>query len=415
MALRRARSEGVSRSGNPSARKRIILLGWYGSDNTGDEAVLQAVVDALQERGFTDLHVLSTNPTKTAARLGLSSTPRSFFSLASLRALRGADAIVLGGGGLIQDGTSVYNMPMYAGWVAVARLFGLQVIGWGLGVEPLHTLLGRLLARFICTQADYFSVRDALSKRLLMRAGVPAEHIKITADPAFLIVSSEKGAIGHQAERPSVIFCLRSLSDNHPGINLHYLLPVSVRKRLGLGWQPPAERVGRLVDGLARAILICTQEFGARVMLLPLWPGRDDAMIGAVEQAAMQMGVTERSIEKVDAPINPHKVAALVGRADLLVSMRLHALIFAATQGVPSLALSYARKMRGQMRLLGAERWVVEVERRTPPPEEIEMKLKLLWAMRAEESERLKSAAMLARQRAESDADAIAVLLLGTE
>src|SRR5205814_4151378 len=104
----------------------------------------------------------------------------------------------------------------------------------------------------------------------------------------------------------------------------------------------------------------------------------------------------------------PGQFSGYVGKADLLVSMRLHALIFAAVQGVPMLAVSYARKVRGLMRELGFERWVVEVETRTAHPEELEMKLRQLWGMRHAEGERLKRAAAHAREIAEADAEEIA-------
>jgi polysaccharide pyruvyl transferase WcaK-like protein len=91
--------------------------------------------------------------------------------------------------------------------------------------------------------------------------------------------------------------------------------------------------------------------------------------------------------------------------------MRLHALIFASRAGVPMLALAYARKMRGAMRLLRAERWVVEVESRTPPAEELEMKLRLLWHRRSEEGARVREASGRARARAQADAAHIAAII----
>jgi polysaccharide pyruvyl transferase CsaB len=394
-----------------SKRTRIVLLGWYGSDNLGDEAVLHAVVEALQERGFTDLYILSVDPSKTQSKLGLPAGPRAPWSLRALRAMWGAKALVLGGGGLIQDGTSVYNLPIYTLFVLLARLFGLKVVAWGLGVEPIFTLLGKLQARFICRVADHFSVRDFVSKRLLVKAGVPPHKIEITADPAFLINPDPYVQSGEIPGKPRVIFCVRHLSDNHPGINLHYLLPVSVRKRFGIGWKPPIERHRRFVEAMARGVKVCIEEFGATVALLPLWPGRDDGVLSEVEQAAIELGVQTNSIERADITNTPSGVAGYVGSADLLVSMRLHALIFGARQAVPMLGISYARKVRGLMRVLGAERWVIEIETRNPPPEEVEMKLRLLWQLREEEARKLKKAGEEAHRRSKADADYIAVLL----
>src|SRR5205823_1142978 len=112
-------------------RSRIVILGWYGSNNTGDEALVQVIVERLREHGFDDLVALSTNPGKTGGRLGVRSVPRNLLNWSTLRALFGAKALVLGGGGLIQDGTSVYNLPIYAIYVGLAKVLGLKVIGWG--------------------------------------------------------------------------------------------------------------------------------------------------------------------------------------------------------------------------------------------------------------------------------------------
>ncbi|MEO5953743.1 MAG: polysaccharide pyruvyl transferase CsaB, partial [Chloroflexia bacterium] len=86
-----------------SERNRIVILGWYGSNNTGDEALVQVIVERLREHGFDDLVALSTNPGKTGGRLGVKSVPRSLFNLQTIRAMIGAKALILGGGGLIQD------------------------------------------------------------------------------------------------------------------------------------------------------------------------------------------------------------------------------------------------------------------------------------------------------------------------
>jgi polysaccharide pyruvyl transferase WcaK-like protein len=393
-------------------RSQVVLLGWYGSDNTGDEALLQAVVGALRGRGINNLHALSINPSETSKQFGLSSSKRSLLDPETRRALRGAGALVLGGGGLIQDRTSVYNLPLYAAFVAAARLMGLKVIGWGLGVEPLDTLLGKLLARFIINSSAHFSVRDAGSKGLLVQAGVPAEKVRVAADPAFLI---DAGC--EDQERPKgeslVVFCLRDLPDNRPGLNMHYVLPISVRRRLGLLGKGDTGRSAEFAGAVARGAKVVVQELGARVEFVQLWPGRDDTMARLVQNRAIEMGVDPGWMEIAAGLSTPNDVAKEVCRADLLVSMRLHALIFGSGCGVPGLALAYARKIRGFMRRIGSEQWVVEVETANPPPGEIEMKIRALWETRDRQREIVKAGAATARQKAKEDADTIAALVNG--
>lgn len=404
MTAPRARDANSHKSSTTTGS--VILLGWYGSANIGDETVMEATVGALRSRGIRNIHVLSTNPAQTSRKLGVTSSRRNL-GLGTLRAMRGADALVLGGGGLIQDGTSVYNLPLYALFIAVARLFRLRVICWGLGVEPIWTRLGKWLARYIVSSSQHFSVRDSGSRHLLRVAGAPIERVRVTADPAFLIPVPMHEANAIDAS-PNIVFVLRHLSDNHPGLNLHYLLPVSIRKRVGVGWSPPRERVEGLLNAVGAAISYAATDLGAQVHLLPLWPGRDDEILTSARDKAIAIGADPARISLIMGLHTPGQVADKIAGADLLVSMRLHALLFAATAGVPSLSLLYARKMRGQMRALGMERWVVEVDARTPPPEEITRKLAALWSLRREVGVSLARSAGQARLCAEYDANEVA-------
>ncbi|MDQ3704487.1 MAG: polysaccharide pyruvyl transferase family protein [Chloroflexota bacterium] len=403
-------SESQPQATRQPPRKKIAILGWYGSANAGDEAVLQSVVESLRRAGHEGLLVLSTNPGRTAATYGVESLPRNPLSLATLRAVRQSKALILGGGGLIQDSSSVYNLPLYALYVVLARSRGVPVFGWGLGVGPLYTRLGRLLARFIFRSSRYFSVRDTESARALRSAGIRPDKIRVTADPAFLIEPAAPPQ-DTKSQRPTIVFCVRHRLHDDPGLNVRYLLPVSVRHRLKLETQPGVEEDRRFVHAVARGVRCCVQELGARVVLLPFWAERDDEVLRQVEQEALRLGVPGTEIGWAQVRHTPSDLAGYLRNADLLVSMRLHALVFGATGGVPSLALSYVPKMRALMTLLGARRWVVEVQTRVPSPEEIEMKLRQLWALRRVEADKVKQAASRLRARAAQDARTIGELL----
>ena len=188
---------------NPqSAISQVAILGWYGSPNVGDEAALEAI---LRQLAWLDppprVVVLSTRPAATAARyahlpLALHTLPRSLFHRATRQAIRASRLLILGGGGLIQDRSSLYNIWPYAAAVRLAHNAGVPVQWWGVGVEPLVTRLGRLIARRMVAGSSpgAVSLRDPASRDLLIQAGVPARALRVTADPVVTLPPAPSGA-----------------------------------------------------------------------------------------------------------------------------------------------------------------------------------------------------------------------------
>ena len=102
---------------------KIVLSGYYGFDNIGDEAVLYAIITALRnEIENVELTVLSNNPEKTKALYGVSSVNRWKIPEV-IKAIKQADLLVSGGGSLLQDVTSSKTVPYYLAIVKIAQLF----------------------------------------------------------------------------------------------------------------------------------------------------------------------------------------------------------------------------------------------------------------------------------------------------
>src|SRR6476660_6429650 len=132
---------------------QVAILGWYGSPNVGDAAALASILSQLATLPTPPrVVVLTTRPAVTAQRyakgpLPITVVPRAPWHPATRRALRGSHLLILGGGGLIQDRSSLYNLLPYAALVGLAHRRRIPVQWWGVGVEPLVTGLGRALAR----------------------------------------------------------------------------------------------------------------------------------------------------------------------------------------------------------------------------------------------------------------------------
>jgi len=108
-------------------------------------------------------------------------------------------------------------------------------------------------------------------------------------------------------------------------------------------------------------------------------------------------------------PCPPRDLISVVGCVDLMVAMRLHALIFAALQGVPLVGISYDPKIDGFLRLLD----------RTPAAEMTSIEGEVLlhaiqtaWDARAGEASSLKQKAEHLRENALRNGSVLASLLM---
>ena len=404
--------------------KQLAVLGWYGSPNLGDEAELAAILAACARLPQPPRVVaFSVHPTRTLAQHGaypggLRALPRNPFAPATLRALRASAALILGGGGLIQDQTSIYNLPLFTLFALGAAALRTPLQWWGVGVEPLVTPLGRAQARLLVRLAAPGAVglRDENSRRLLRSAGVPAAALRVSADPAVTIRPAPLAEVAAllppdagEPGRPWVAFCLRDLPNNPRGAGPGYLLPVALQKRLGLGGGDAAvhaRRVAAFYVLLARAADHLVTAHGARVLFVPFWPGRDDAIAATIHA---QMRHPEAAV-LLDAPLSPAQARALLGAMDLVVAMRLHALIFAATAGVPVLGFGYAQKVPAFLGRIGQGRRALNPATLTWP--QLQAALDSVWADRDAIRAGLHTEAGRLQAAAAGDA-AVAARLLG--
>ena len=91
----------------------ILISGYYGFNNIGDESILRTVIDNLREKlPQVDITVLSQSPAQTAEKYGVKAAAR-MNPWAILRSVRRCDMLLSGGGSLLQDATSGRSILYY--------------------------------------------------------------------------------------------------------------------------------------------------------------------------------------------------------------------------------------------------------------------------------------------------------------
>lgn len=307
----------------------IVISGYYGFNNAGDEALLTAILQALgavaPETGLT---VISGNPADTKLQHHVDAIYR-FHAGHILRALSRADLLISGGGSLLQDVTSKKSLLYYLTILVLAKLKGCKVMLFAQGIGPIRNSLMRFLTKVVCRQADAITVRDEDSAAELARLGIPPERVQVTADCVLTLTPSDKVAgrllleeAGLDLRKPILGLSVRAWPDN-----LHCL------------------------QQLAAAAAALSEKYDAQIAILPLQYSMD------YETCELLRGYLPRTRQPV-AFLHRHftteEFLSIIGNFDLLIAMRLHALIFAAIMDVPLLAVSYDPKVDAFVKAVGA-------------------------------------------------------------
>ncbi|MGQ9477314.1 MAG: polysaccharide pyruvyl transferase family protein, partial [Candidatus Bipolaricaulia bacterium] len=176
----------------------ILLGGYYGFGNLGDEAILFALLRGLREAlPQIEPVVLSAEPARTAAAYGVEAINR--WSLLGIwRELGRARLFLLGGGGLLQDVTSRRSALYYLGLLRLARLRRVPVFLLGQGIGPLRSRLLRRLAASELKRAEYVMVRDELSLKLLQEWGADRGQLARGYDLALTLLPELASGAGQQ-------------------------------------------------------------------------------------------------------------------------------------------------------------------------------------------------------------------------
>jgi len=152
----------------------VLVLGYYGFGNLGDELLCTAVAALLVNSGVQKEHIaiLSSSPKVTESITGIQSYDRwNFSTITSL--MRRSKSLLLGGGGLFQDSTSVRSCAYYWWAVRMARICGTKVWAVGQSIGPLHTFLARFFAKDAFRNCTYSSIRDGHSADIMEQWHLP--------------------------------------------------------------------------------------------------------------------------------------------------------------------------------------------------------------------------------------------------
>ncbi|MDR3165943.1 MAG: polysaccharide pyruvyl transferase family protein, partial [Synergistaceae bacterium] len=161
----------------------VLLAGYFGFGNLGDELIARAAVDNLVMLGISRerIAILSGNPSDSASSLGIKAFNR-WNPASVLRAFRLSRALLFPGGGIFQDVSSARSSIYY--WSLIRAALSMHVPAGAIAqsVGPLRGLLAKKLVRDALSICEYVSVRDSASASVLSSMNLRCD---VTPDPAL--------------------------------------------------------------------------------------------------------------------------------------------------------------------------------------------------------------------------------------
>ena len=325
--------EEIIRRHNRPKRDRdgVVICGAYGRGNAGDDAILEAI---LQEMRSIDpdmpITVLTKDPKATRLTYRVRTAGRMDVGTWK-KAMRHAGLYINGGGSLIQDVTSRRSLWFYLHNIQAAHKAGCKVQMYGCGIGPvLREQHRKLAASVLNASVDVITLREPDSLKELQSMGVTKPEILLTADPALTLPAASEDEID------SVL--LRA------GIPPHgKYLCFALRNWKGFEDKAPL---------FAQAAKYAYETYG----LTPVFA----AVEKHLDPVAGRLATTGLDIPHyfLDDAGSAGTIIGALSRMQAVVSMRLHALIFAAGQGIPLAGVVYDPKVSAFLRYIGQENFL---------------------------------------------------------
>jgi polysaccharide pyruvyl transferase CsaB len=321
---------------------KIIIFGWYGAGNIGDEAILQSMLSSFQLQNDLEIDIVSFNPAKTARMVKQFSCVKNIVRIGSKfnflksdfrgiwRSLKNAQAVIIGGGGLFQD---IYNfnfIPFFSIIVIIAAYLRKRINWYAVGIGPFKRRIARWLCRQAANRAHYISVRDPLSQKRLSELNIQ-QKIFIAPDPVFLLKPASPSKVQSMltsegldiSSHPKIGICLQRLFD----------------------WGKQSESIlSDIMDQWVR-------DREAEIVFIPLgrypdsWFNSKAADVDVIIAEKLARLLKSKSVV-LSGEYTPDEIMAIIGEMDVIISMRLHGIIMSLARGIPSLALTYRKESK---------------------------------------------------------------------
>ena len=351
-----------------STAPHIVIHGYYGAGNFGDDIILLSMIKALRAaEPRAEITVLSRDIVPIPAYAQFHVVSRYDLGVVE-KAIKKADLLICGGGGIFQDysgfllddhfGSRTKGLNYYAVPMEMAYLMGKSVMLYAIGAGPLFGDASKRYLKTVLGWADVITTRDQPSADVIKHIA-PAAKPVVTADPAigFALPASAADTLP-DARKKYCGICLRN-------------------------WLWRQDERSRFIRYTADMANHLSERYGYTVVLFPFNKGKGDSLrINEVHQL-----ISNKDAVVLRESVSMGEALGILRQVKFVIGMRLHSAIVSTANLIPAMGIAYDQKVSSYFDLLDMKDCVISLDERSAPKLRVDAFVKNL----AEVKQRLKS------------------------
>ena len=308
----------------------VILSGYYGFGNMGDDSLLLSIASQLRAIDpQVRITALTKDPKKSQLKYGVRCINRlNVFAIR--REMKRAKLLISGGGSLLQNNTSEKSLNYYIAIIKLAKRAGLPVMVYSNGIGPVYGERSVEKVKKVLSEVDLISLREPSSLEFLQEVGLkPRRKIEVTADPALTVKPIDRNRLDYIEDRLGI----------DTKNNKYYALSVREYENLRTGGNMSKSEFTARVAASMRDIY-------DRLGLLPLVVSVQNVADFEISRAVC------REFEKLSGKkailaqgLSARELTALLSKMEFAAGMRLHMLIYATNACIPAIGIAYDPKI----------------------------------------------------------------------
>lgn len=345
-------------------KKQILIFGYYGFENTGDDAVLKSMLHDFRNQFYDSVSIIvfSNNPDKTEEqykKYNITCIKWDNYELLNF-AISQSDLLVIGGGGLYNcyldypenlflKGNHSYFSIITFELPLLAKLHNVPCMVYGVGASEILSEVAKMHIAEGLKSCAAITVRDEKSKEILQGLpGCATLDIEVTADPVFRLNGEETS----DEKEFRLLQKIKELKRPILGISLR-------------NWEATGD-VNVTLDSVSSVANDFCKQYDGSIVFLPFDNGgvvaelSEDRLIFAKLREKLDKNI---EVIQLDGYLGPQIASKCIKLCDITLCMRLHPAIMSLKNSIPVIGLVYDQKVQNIMNRCGLGEFTINLDR----------------------------------------------------